>query len=73
MTTPPRGLHPRQVLAGLPYGRGGPGLWLADQTRSPLIGIDFCLARPGRRSPEDATCLYAVAGMRAQAAMAQSM
>ncbi|MFI2415672.1 class I SAM-dependent methyltransferase [Streptomyces sp. NPDC018947] len=34
-------LHPRQLLADLGCGRGGPGLWLAGQARANLIGIDF--------------------------------
>ncbi|WP_181384288.1 class I SAM-dependent methyltransferase [Streptomyces sp. NWU49] len=34
-------LHPQQTLADLGCGRGGPGLWLADNAHAALIGIDF--------------------------------
>ena len=34
-------LSPRQLLADLGCGRGGPGLWIARQARSSLVGVDF--------------------------------
>ncbi|MEV6408979.1 class I SAM-dependent methyltransferase [Streptomyces bobili] len=34
-------LHPRQTLADLGCGRGGPGLWLASRAHAALVGIDF--------------------------------
>jgi SAM-dependent methyltransferase len=35
------GLSPGQTLADLGCGRGGPGLWLAQQAAASLIGVDF--------------------------------
>lgn len=34
-------LRPRQRLADLGCGRGGPGLWLARTARAELVGVDF--------------------------------
>jgi ubiquinone/menaquinone biosynthesis C-methylase UbiE len=34
-------LSPGQLLADLGCGRGGPGLWIARQARSSVVGVDF--------------------------------
>jgi ubiquinone/menaquinone biosynthesis C-methylase UbiE len=47
-------LSPGQTLADLGCGRGGPGLWLAQQADAVLVGVDFspvAVDQAARRAP----------------------
>src|SRR6516165_9156327 len=47
-------LAPGQTLADLGCGRGGPGLWLAQQAQALLVGVDFspvAAGQPEQRRP----------------------
>ncbi|MFD8653423.1 class I SAM-dependent methyltransferase [Streptomyces mirabilis] len=60
-------LRPRQILADLGCGRGGPGLWLAGRAHATLVGIDFspvAIAQARHRAvPFAADAAFAVADL----------
>ncbi|MGW2892898.1 class I SAM-dependent methyltransferase [Streptomyces griseoruber] len=60
-------LRPRQILADLGCGRGGPGLWLAGRAHAALVGIDtspVAIAHARHRAlPFAADAAFAVADL----------
>jgi SAM-dependent methyltransferase len=53
-------LSPGQTLVDLGCGRGGPGLWLARDTRACLVGVDFSSVAVGQAGTRAA--LFGLAG-----------